>query len=405
MQLHKIITPDFFNRFQCVGPECLILCCRGWAVIIDEKTHKKYISSSHPGISKIAKENLILRNKGEGDYSIIKMNEKGECPFLNQNKLCMVHQDLGESALSYTCSSYPRLRNCFDDQTRHIMSLSCPEVVRLVLFEPDAMVLQQQERELTKYETHLVEQRPSVTQAEKVVHLFAWNLIKSPAVKIEENLMALTQFILYLQSINFDLQSHLTDVENVYEALLAELQGGISLLGPGNLTRTNAIRYLALSAMGKFFANKNVRDSFIINEHQTVIEYLGYTNQTDPTELDAKFDKINQQWQMLCRESCLSEPWVLRNYLLYKLYSTYFPANNMATIMHQLYRIVLDFFYVKTVLSVKSMQEDIDQKAVMKTLASFSAYMMHDKKINDRMDNAIDIINSDDKFSCLLLIG
>ena len=217
--------------------------------------------------------------------------------------------------------------------------------------------------------------------------------------------MALTQFIFYLQSINFDLQNHLIDVENVYEALLAELQGGISLLGPGNLTRTNAIRYLALSAMGKFLAKKSARDSFIINEHQAVMEYLGYANQNDPSILDAKFEKINQQWQMLCRESCLSEPYVLRNYLLYKLYSTYFPANSMATIMHQLYRIVLDFFYMKTVLSVKSMQEDIDQKAVMKTLASLSAYTMHDENINDRMDTAIDIINSDDKFSCLLLIG
>ncbi len=70
---------------------------------------------------------------------------------------------------------------------------------------------------------------------------------------------------------------------------------------------------------------------------------------------------INQQWQNVCESSCLSEPHVLRNFLLYKVYHSYFPGENTATIMRQFYRIVLEFFYIKVFLSVKSMHGEMSR--------------------------------------------
>jgi lysine-N-methylase len=46
-------------------------------------------------------KNLILQRKGKNRYSRVKLNEKGDCPFIDENKLCMVHRDLGEEALAY----------------------------------------------------------------------------------------------------------------------------------------------------------------------------------------------------------------------------------------------------------------------------------------------------------------
>ena len=73
--------------------------------------------------------------------------------------------------------------------------------------------------------------------------------------------------------------------------------------------------------------------------------------------------------------------------------------------MRQFYRVVLDFFYVKFILSVKSIQGEIDQQVVMKTIASLSEKTMHNSTIDARMDFAIDKINGGDDLSCLLLIG
>lgn len=380
-------------------------CCRGWTINIDKKTHQKYVLSSHADIATIAKENLILQRKGKNSYSRVKLNEKGDCPFIDENKLCMVHRDLGEEALSHTCSTYPRSSTRYQDETRHTMTLSCPEVVRRVLFDPDAMLLQEQDALVASYKTNLIGQRQSVSQTQQVIHLFAWNLIQSPSRNIEENLMALAQFILCLQYVNFDLHNKFAEVENFYETLLNELQSGKSLIDSRNLAKSNAMKYLALSVMGTNVAKDSVRDGFILEGHQEIASYLDVAGISDAKELEAKFDAINQQWHKLCAHSCLSEPYVLRNYLLYKLYSSYFPGKNTATIMRQFYRIVLDFFYIKCILSVRSMQGEIDQRVVMKTIASLSEKTMHNQTIDARMDFAIDKINGGDDLSCLLLIG
>ncbi len=380
-------------------------CCRGWTINIDKKTHQKYVLSSHADIATIAKENLILQRKGKNSYSRVKLNEKGDCPFIDENKLCMVHRDLGEEALSHTCSTYPRSSTRYQDETRHTMTLSCPEVVRRVLFDPDAMLLQEQDALVASYKTNLIGQRQSVSQTQQVIHLFAWNLIQSPSRNIEENLMALAQFILCLQYVNFDLHNKFAEVENFYETLLNELQSGKSLIDSRNLAKSNTMKYLALSVMGTNVAKDSARDGFILERHQQIASYLDVAGISDAAELEDKFDAINQQWHKLCDHSCLSEPYVLRNYLLYKLYSSYFPGKNTATIMRQFYRIVLDFFYIKCILSVRSMQGEIDQRVVMKTIASLSEKTMHNQTIDARMDFAIDKINGGDDLSCLLLIG
>ncbi|WP_447088060.1 flagellin lysine-N-methylase [Enterobacter bugandensis] len=405
MQIHKTIKPIFVSKFQCVGSACLISCCRGWTIAIDKKTHQKYVQSTHAEIAAIAKENLILQRKGKNNYSRVKLNEKGECPFIDENKLCMVHRDLGEEALSHTCSTYPRSASRYQDETRHTMTLSCPEVVRRVLFDPEAMLFQEQDELVATYKTNLIGQRQSASQTQQVIHLFAWNLIQSPSRNVEENLMALAQFILCLQHVNFDLHNKFAEVEQFYDALRNDLQNGKSLIDACHLTHSNAMKYLALSVMGTNVAKDSVRDGFILQGHQQIASYLDMAGLNDASELEAKFDGINQQWHKLCESSCLSEPYVLRNYLLYKLYSSYFPGKNTANIMRQFYRIVLDFFYIKFILSVRSMQEDIGQQVVMKTIASLSEKTMHNQTIDARMDFAIDKINGGDDLSCLLLIG
>lgn len=108
MKIRKIITPNFYKKFRCVGPECLNHCCHGWVINIDKKNHNKYINSSDEEIRSIAKEALRLTRKGKKSYSMIKFNDEGTCPFFTADKLCRVHQKLGSDALSPTCAIYPR---------------------------------------------------------------------------------------------------------------------------------------------------------------------------------------------------------------------------------------------------------------------------------------------------------
>lgn len=405
MRHHKTVTPVFFDKFKCVGPDCLISCCRSWKINIDKKTHQRYLSSSNPVIAAIAKENLIPVHNGKNEYSVIKLNEDKQCPFVDENRLCMVHRDLGEKALSPTCSTYPRGVRKYADEVRFSMTLSCPEVVRQVLFDPQSMLLQEKSTLVARSKVKLLQQQKPRDQVGHLIHLFAWNLVQAQSNNIEENLMALAQFILYLQMLNFDLQNNLAEVENFYAGLIDELQNGRTLLRAQNTVRAASMKVDALTVMGKHVAKYASRDPLISQGHLQVAEYLAITPETKASVLSEKFTALDQQWEQLCKHSCLGEPHVLRNYLLYKLYESDFPGTNTATILRQFYRIVMDYFYLKTFLSVQSLHVEIDPPLVMKTIASFSEKTMHNSTINTRMDAAIDTINGGDDLSCLLLIG
>lgn len=96
---------------------------------------------------------------------------------------------------------------------------------------------------------------------------------------------------------------------------------------------------------------------------------------------------------------------MLRNLLTYKIYHSHFPGVDYSTAMRQVYRLILDYFYVKHLLSVKSLEEVPDRSTILKIVASLAEHTLHSSTIDRRMDKAIDMINAGDDLSCLLLIG
>lgn len=405
MLIHKVVKPDFVERFSCVGPECLISCCQGWNIAIDKKTHHAYLNSDNRDIATLAQANLLRTRKGKSNFSVIKLNEEGFCPFIAEDKFCLVQRELGESALSPTCSTYPRLKRRYDDETRHSMTLSCPEVARLVLFEADSMRLHEQESLLAKGKVDLIGQRQSLNQVQQVVHLFVWHLVQAPSRHIEENLQALAQFILYLQRIDFDLHTRFDEVAAWHQQLLADLQSGESLMSEQPAQNTVPMKLRALAVLGTLIANDGAREDHLKKGHQNIATYLDAAEQTDIGQLSEKFAALDKQWLALCEDSCLSAPHVLRNFLTYKIYTSHFPGTDLTTVMRQFYRLVLEYFYLKHILSAHSLQGEVNETLVLKTLASLSEKTMHSATLDTRMNRAIDMINTGDDLSCLLLIG
>ncbi|RZM90906.1 MULTISPECIES: flagellin lysine-N-methylase [unclassified Escherichia] len=403
MQIHKVITPEFVKKFACVGPNCLISCCQGWKIHIDKKTHHTYLNEQHPKIAQLAKENLLRVRNGKSRYSIIKLDAQGQCPFLDENKLCMVHRDLGEKALSDTCAVYPRSKRHYADTTRHSMVLSCPEVARLVLFDADSMLLHEQDELLAKAKNTFTA-KPSVNQIHQIVHLFAWHLLQAPSLNVEENLMALAQFMIYLQRIEFDLHNHFAQAEQYHQELISKLAAGMSLNRQSTPTESVGLKVRALTVLGSLVANKSSRDRIITDLHRKMAVYLDVANRPDKQVMADKFAVLNKQWQQLCQDSILSAPHVLRNLLTYKIYHSYFPGADFSTAMRQVYHLILDYFYIKHLLSLVSLEVTPDEATVLKIVASLAETTLHSPTIYQRMNKAIDMINAGDDLSCLLLI-
>jgi lysine-N-methylase len=69
-------------------------------------------------------------------FARVRLTPEGNCPFLNEERLCRIQAELGEEQLSITCATYPRILHRIDDEVEMTLSLSCPEAARLVLLSP-----------------------------------------------------------------------------------------------------------------------------------------------------------------------------------------------------------------------------------------------------------------------------
>jgi lysine-N-methylase len=146
--VRKVRQPRYFGRFHCIGADCEDTCCAGWGVPVDQETYEKYQNLPGHRISDKALTTLVEINptsSSKGDYARLRL-ESARCPALHEG-MCAIQQTLDESYLPDLCSKYPRVLNMIGGAVERSLHLSCPEAARLVLNDPEAMVLDERAEE------------------------------------------------------------------------------------------------------------------------------------------------------------------------------------------------------------------------------------------------------------------
>ncbi len=132
--------PDYYKEFKCIADKCEDTCCAGWQIVIDDDSLNKYksVGKSHP-----FKERLD--NSIDWDEEVFKQDKCRRCAFLNEQNLCDMYTALGEESLCQTCATYPRHIEEFDNLREITLSISCPEVARILLGKLDEVRFYEEE--------------------------------------------------------------------------------------------------------------------------------------------------------------------------------------------------------------------------------------------------------------------
>jgi lysine-N-methylase len=139
-----LITPRYLQDFKCIGSRCADTCCAGWQVSIDKKTFKSYQRIKDGSLRKSLQNHIKpvrSADRSEGNFARIVMDKDGACPLL-QDSLCRIQREAGESLLSQTCATYPRITNVVDGIYSRFLTPSCPEATRLMLERDDSVDLE-----------------------------------------------------------------------------------------------------------------------------------------------------------------------------------------------------------------------------------------------------------------------
>ena len=118
--------PDYFNEFTCIADKCKDTCCAGWQIVIDKDSLEKYKNIKGDYIWK------VMTNVDWEEGCFRQDNEK-RCAFLDSDNLCNLYKNQGEGSLCKTCRDYPRHTEEFEDVREVTLSVSCPEVARILM--------------------------------------------------------------------------------------------------------------------------------------------------------------------------------------------------------------------------------------------------------------------------------
>ena len=130
-----ITQPDYFDSFSCIAGDCPDSCCIGWQVIPDRE-HLNFYSTLEGSLGEEIR-NGIVDIDGEPSFALC----DGRCCMLREDGLCKIQYALGEEALSQICGFYPRFETELGLIREQGLSISCPEVARMILTRKTPIVL------------------------------------------------------------------------------------------------------------------------------------------------------------------------------------------------------------------------------------------------------------------------
>lgn len=118
--------PDYYKKFSCIADKCPDTCCGKWQIVIDDDSLERY--QEYDGDYRPE-----LRRKVNWEEGVFRHGRSGKCAFLRDDMLCDMYIHMGKNSLCTTCREYPRHTEEFENVREVSLSLSCPEVARILM--------------------------------------------------------------------------------------------------------------------------------------------------------------------------------------------------------------------------------------------------------------------------------
>ncbi len=130
-----VTQPDYYDSFSCIAGACPDSCCIGWQVIPD-KEHLDFYDQLQGPLGEQIRQSIVEID-GEPSFALC----NGRCCMLREDGLCKIQYALGEEALSQVCGFYPRFVTELGLIREQGLSISCPEVARIILTQQEPFSL------------------------------------------------------------------------------------------------------------------------------------------------------------------------------------------------------------------------------------------------------------------------
>ncbi len=378
---------DYMEDFKCIGADCEDTCCAGWQVTIDKRTFKHYQKTQIQALKPLFKKHLVRNRKAANTLSFakIEMDKSGACPLLSTEGLCQVQQHMGEKALSKTCRTYPRIHNIVDSMQETSGSVSCPEIARLALLNPDGIGFK--EANINTEGQMLYSTLSTFDATPGTPAKYFWNLqlacielLKNRSASLWKRLVVLGFFCRKIDEQGDALSAEFIEkIAGDYMTLLADSQYNQSL---ENLPTDLKARYGMLEAIFTNLGNSNNQRFQAC--HEQAMSFL-LPPETTENESAAKFDELEIRYTQALSDHYLpfmqEHHYILENYMVNYAFRTLFPAKPDDSAFNNYLTLVVNFAVLRSYLVglAGAQQTNFTTDSALTLIQSFAKLIEHNE--------------------------
>lgn len=367
----EILIPDYYNKFSCIGSACEDTCCAGWKVNVDKESFKKYRKITSGPLSTLLQKNITRERKTPSNYTYAKitMDDQGNCTFLDEEGLCKIQSELGESYLCHTCTIYPRHFNQVEHRMEKSLNTSCPEAARLILLNPSGIDFIIQEEDMQKNNFHFSTNPPDFFWE---IRMFAINVIQNRNASIEHRLIVLGMFLDKLAGTPREEWATKvpTYIESYNQILLDAEQLALITNLPDNLSfQMDMVHKLILYRASFGIYSKRYIDC--VNDMRKGLQLI------EGASIEKSIDLYKHAYNEYYKPFMDEHSYILENYLVNYLFKNAFPKNT-PSLFEQYNILVIHFVLIKLhLIGMSSHYQQLSTDLTVKLIQSISKAFEH----------------------------
>ncbi|MBS4839501.1 MULTISPECIES: flagellin lysine-N-methylase [Clostridium] len=376
----KIVMPDYFKQFKCIGGKCEDSCCIGWDIDVDEKTFRQYMKLDNEEFNTILAKNMQKNHECSNefiDYGKVQLNKEKRCPLLNECNYCIIHSKLGEEYLSNTCSHFPRVLNKVDEDYEISLDVSCPEAARIVLENRSGFEFEKDDMELKKYiiageiDTNDEEYEDHPIKYFKEIREFCIRIIKNRKFDLSERLYILGDFLYEVEEKSCD------DSE-----MICGFIESYNIHDVAKNYRRNKDNYIMQISL-----LNNIINSLEIYEETDSELFKKYTKETidvfnieSPEQLEKDSNRYINAFTEYSENYIKENEYIFENYLVNFMYNNLFPYSESDSMFEGYMMLIMRYSLIRFYLVGKYLINNTESsEEIIKFIQVFSKTIEHDK--------------------------
>lgn len=373
----KVLKPDYYEKFQCIANDCNDSCCIGWSISIDKKSYNKYKKISGE-FGKVLNKNISKNRINNSDLNYGKMKLiLGKCSFLNEDNLCNIYINLGEKSLCNTCKTYPRLINKNGEICEKNLTLSCPEVARLIISIKDKFGFELNDELIPEGEKDYINKKSTI---DKSLYNFLWE-VRSFMIEIAQFreidlwkrllfiILSEAKFQKLIEEFNYE---NLPEVIEILRNTITNIEFITSL--DHTIHSVPKVKSLMIDTLITLRTQQSITNSTFksfLSDFVVLLNESNSENDDNYSLLDEKEKEFNKYFK--------DKEYLLENYIVYNLYRNLMNAINSKDIHEIIVKMIIEYSIIKKLLLARwnANNKQLEDKDIIDALYSFSRTVEH----------------------------